>query len=114
MIRNWSIFVLEGGSIGVRLSCVRVSFFFYQSKQIAVLLHPRFTYRKMFRRVVVLVQVNPDTVVALQLVRFAQLLDEFLHVLHGLFVRFAAHLLQMERDKCWLPGRDVIEKLFDP
>lgn len=68
----------------------------------------------MFRRVVVLVQVDPDAVVVGQLARLAQVLDELLHVLHGLFVSFAAHLLEVQRDEGGPAGGHVRQELLDP
>jgi hypothetical protein len=53
----------------------------------------------MFRRVVVFVEKYTYFVVISELLGFAQNLDEFLHILHRLLVRFPSDFLQMQRDK---------------
>lgn len=71
-------------------------------------------YREVLRRVVVLVQVDPNPIVVGQFGRFAQFFDELLHVLHGLFVGFATDLLQVQRNEGRPPTRHIAEEFLDP
>lgn len=72
------------------------------------------THREMLRGRVVLVQVHADPREPLHLWSLAQDPYKVLHVLHRLLVRFAAHLLQVQRHEQRPHRRHLGDERLDP
>lgn len=72
------------------------------------------THCEVLRWIVIFVKKHTYFVVISEVSRFAQNLDEFLHIFHRLLIRFPANLLQVQRDKLRSGGFDMRQKFRDP